>query len=299
MSAIEPLGVTVKAGTNVLVPGTPITQRNDCTSAFHIIVPHPAGLAGSRTLNIGARDGLGGRMSSNQVTLTCTPNTAVCGNGKVELGEQCDDGNHVACDGCAPTCRLERCGDGIAECGEECDDGPANGTPGGKCTSTCTEVVPALRIPGGGSSRTDCLLETSVDMQTPTLNRDGTPAKKQVCVDDDPTCDFDPTPGSCQFHVWLCFGGDDARIACAADSVASIEVRKPSPRDQGALAALRQALQQRLGAFTLPLPAGEHCTQRVNVEATTGKTAKLSLKVSDPLGARDSDSLQFKCQAPR
>ena len=62
-------------------------------------------------------------------------------------------------------------------------------------------------------------------------------------------------------------------------------MRKPSVKDQGALAALRQALLQRLGAFTLPLPAGEHCTQRVNVEATAGKTTKLSLKVSDPLGA--------------
>jgi hypothetical protein len=38
-------------------------------------------------------------------------------------------------------------------------------------------------------------------------------------------------------------------------------------------------------------------TQRVNVEATVGKTTKLSLKVSDPLGVRDSDSLQFKCVA--
>jgi hypothetical protein len=35
----------------------------------------------------------------------------------------------------------------------------------------------------------------------------------------------------------------------------------------------------------------------VNVEATAGKTTKLSLKVSDPLAARDSDSLQFKCEA--
>src|SRR5262249_24451546 len=59
----------------------------------------------------------------------------------------------------------------------------------------------------------------------------------------------------------------------------------------------RQALLQRLGAFTLPLPAGEHCTQLVNVEATVGKTTKLSLKVSDALGVRDSDSLQFKCVA--
>jgi len=31
--------------------------------------------------------------------------------------------------------------------------------------------------------------------------------------------------------------------------------------------------------------------------ATVGKTTKLSLEVSDPLGVRDSDSLQFKCVA--
>jgi hypothetical protein len=79
--------------------------------------------------------------------------------------------------------------------------------------------------------------------------------------------------------------------------VASIAVQKPSVKDQGIPAALRQAVLQRLGTLTLPLPAGERCTQRVNVEATAGKTTKLSLKVSDPLGARDSDSLQFKCAA--
>src|SRR5262249_9723926 len=67
-----------------------------------------------------------------------------------------------------------------------------------------------------------------------------------------------------------------------------------SVKDQGLPATLRQEVLQRLGALTLPLPAGEHCTERVNVEATAGKTTKLSLKGSDPLGARDSDSLQVK-----
>jgi cysteine-rich repeat protein len=295
---IAGLGLTVKAGTNILVPGVPDLLHDHCSATTGITVKHLAGLPGSKTLNIAARDGLGARMRSNQVTLTCTPNTAVCGNGKIEVGEQCDDGNQVACDGCAPTCRLERCGDGIVECGEECDDGPANGTAGSKCTATCTELVPPLRIPGGGSKRTDCLLETSIDMQTPTLKGDGTPSNKQVCVDNDPTCDFDPNPGSCQFHVWLCFGGDDARIACGADSVASIEVKKPSAKDQGSLAALRQALTQRLGEFTLPLPAGERCAKRVDVDVTAGKKdGKLSLKVSDPLGDRDTDSIKLKCAA--
>ena len=295
-TAIAALGLTVKAGTNVLISGTPDTQHDHCTADTGINVPHPAGLSAAKTLNIAARDGLGARMRSNQVTLICSPNTAVCGNGKVEVGEQCDDGNNVACDGCAPTCRLERCGDGIVECSEQCDDGPANGTPGSMCTTSCTELVPPLRIPGGGSKSTDCQLETALALQNVVLKGDGTPSNKQVCTDNDPSCDFDPASGSCRFHAWLCFGGADDRLACAADSVASIEVRKPSERDQGPAAALRQAVLARVGALTLPLPAGEQCTQHIDIDVPAGKKqATLSMRTRNPLGSKDSDSIKLKC----
>jgi cysteine-rich repeat protein len=228
------------------------------------------------------------------------PNTAVCGNGTREIGEQCDDGDQDACDGCAPTCRAETCGDGIVECSEQCDEGPANGTPGSRCTAQCTEVVPPLRSPGGGSPRTDCLLELALDMQTPVVKRDGIPSSKQECADNDPTCDFDPNPGTCRFHAWLCFGGADDRLACAADGVSEIELRKPSVKDTGALAALRQAVVQRLGTLSLPLPAGERCTARVDVDVPAGrKDGKLSLRVRNLLGSRDSDNFKFKCVVPR
>jgi len=64
-----------------------------------------------------------------------------CGNGVLDPGEQCDDGNPNACDGCSPTCHHEsgyRCGDAIlsADCGEQCDDGnPVNGD---RCENDCT-----------------------------------------------------------------------------------------------------------------------------------------------------------------
>ena len=35
------------------------------------------------------------------------PNLCCCGNGAVEPGETCDDGNHVDGDGCDFACQLE------------------------------------------------------------------------------------------------------------------------------------------------------------------------------------------------
>lgn len=48
-----------------------------------------------------------------------------CGDGVVQAGETCDDGNNRGFDGCGPTCQVEFCGDGVAQLDEECDDGDA------------------------------------------------------------------------------------------------------------------------------------------------------------------------------
>src|SRR5205085_12660879 len=137
----------------------------------------------------------------NRAALKCVPNTAVCGNGVVEIGEQCDDGNTADCDGCSAGCRVERCGDGVVQCGEQCDDGPNNGTPGDACTATRTQAPPAGPIPGGSGSRA-CIAETALAAGQLVTLKNGLPSPRQVCVDGDPACDFDPTPGSCTFHLW-------------------------------------------------------------------------------------------------
>jgi len=59
-----------------------------------------------------------------------------CGDGQTDPGEQCDDGNTVACDGCSASCQLEVCGNGTVDCGEACDDG--NVIDGDGCNATCT-----------------------------------------------------------------------------------------------------------------------------------------------------------------
>src|ERR1043165_5259434 len=57
----------------------------------------------------------------------CIP--AGCGNGVMEPGELCDDGNHFGGDHCSANCMSkEVCGDGAVDpiIGETCDKGPDN-----------------------------------------------------------------------------------------------------------------------------------------------------------------------------
>jgi len=68
------------------------------------------------------------------------PPEPVCGNGIVEEGEQCDDGDDDDHDACGNDCTLcpatePGCGNGVVEPGEECDDGNTNDSDG--CSNTC------------------------------------------------------------------------------------------------------------------------------------------------------------------
>ena len=68
----------------------------------------------------------GGRLSCGATchfdTSNCIPPASTCGNGVLNAGEQCDDGDTQSGDGCSAACDLEYyCGDGIINPGEECD----------------------------------------------------------------------------------------------------------------------------------------------------------------------------------
>ncbi|MEM1413355.1 MAG: DUF4215 domain-containing protein [Myxococcota bacterium] len=79
---------------------------------------------------------------------------ATCGNGALDPGEFCDDGNQVAGDGCTAACTVEAgfvcrttgcsmpsCGNMSVEVGESCDDG--NMTTGDGC-NLCADEIPAV-----------------------------------------------------------------------------------------------------------------------------------------------------------
>lgn len=79
--------------------------------------------------------------SSARLLSIAFPTEPVCGNGRVETGEECDDGIDVNNDETADTCRTDctnpACGDGVVdtERGETCDD--ANLENGDGCTDAC------------------------------------------------------------------------------------------------------------------------------------------------------------------
>lgn len=89
--------------------------------------PHGAGGNGAN----GASGGDGGSDGGGPGTTTITTSSVggqgggpVCGNGVVEPGEECDDGNAVDDDGCSNACEAQVfCGNGVLDPGEHCDDG--------------------------------------------------------------------------------------------------------------------------------------------------------------------------------
>ena len=64
---------------------------------------------------------------------------SVCGDGTVDAGEQCDDGNTANGDGCDSNCINEVCGNGVLQFGEECDDG--NNEDGDGCSAICQNEI--------------------------------------------------------------------------------------------------------------------------------------------------------------
>ncbi|MFO1200881.1 MAG: hypothetical protein U1E86_28340 [Burkholderiaceae bacterium] len=150
-------------------------------------------------------------MSSNLARLWCAPNTSVCGNGAIEVTEACDDGNANSCDGCSATCQVE----GLRQrrrrvqrvrptvrwrnTGQRLQR-DLHRDPAGAAHPRRRREGPRLRLRVGDVAR-----------HAAHHRHRGLPRTRLIhCTDNDPACDFDPTPGTCRFRVWGCTGGDTA-----------------------------------------------------------------------------------------
>ncbi|HYC55762.1 MAG TPA: choice-of-anchor L domain-containing protein [Candidatus Binatia bacterium] len=78
------------------------------------------------------------------------PNCWICGNGRQDPGEACDDGDIDAGDGCDPLCNTETpqlCGNETIDDGETCDDG--NTGSGDGCDGQCQIELPPAACGNG------------------------------------------------------------------------------------------------------------------------------------------------------
>jgi cysteine-rich repeat protein len=103
-------------------------------SATSASTSYTCSVGGKQTLTVKVSDGKCD--DSGTVEVNCV--ALLCGNGTLDAGEECDDGNTRAGDGCSDACTIEPiCGNSKLERGEECD--PPDGTT---CDAACKKIIP-------------------------------------------------------------------------------------------------------------------------------------------------------------
>ncbi len=126
-----------------------------------------------------------------------------CGNGRLEPGEMCDDGNVLPGDGCDAMCgREEFCGDGTVDPGEECDDG--NNLSGDGCRSDCLsdEICGNGIVDYAVGEVCDGAPTCATDCRSVMGCGDGTVTAPEEC-DDGNTASFDGCSAACTDEIGL------------------------------------------------------------------------------------------------
>ena len=116
------------------------TPPDETTGGVSATDPEPE--CGNGVLEQGEVCDDGNTVDDEECSADCSeiPTPESCGDGIVQAPEACDDGNQVDGDGCQANCTpTPVCGNGVQEPGEECDDGnDQNGGGGDTCKNDCT-----------------------------------------------------------------------------------------------------------------------------------------------------------------
>src|SRR5213594_4347118 len=212
-------------GGPALAFGTPLATGRIGPFLTAVAPPPPAGFVGNPAApqtvtgspcgqNVFGVQGPGfpaGGVQTDQFTVLIGKIAHVCGNGVVDLGEQCDDGNLVGGDCCSPTCQFEPAGQACANnpciSGSTCNGAAAcvGGTPntlpcndGNACTTadTCAGGVCVGGPPPNCVDGNVCTTDTC-DPATGCMNT----ANSSPCDDSDDCTTADTCAGG------TCVGG--------------------------------------------------------------------------------------------
>ena len=151
----------------------------------------------------------------------------------------------------------------------------------------------------------DCHVEWAITPQPPTIPPSTLPTGKISCIDNDPTCDADTTPGQCTFLVGACVNVTDPRFACTPTDAASYILKHPSAKD-AAKATKNPFGRDNMHALVteldsiIPSATGNNCSAQGRFVVPLKKgvkkgTGKISLKATDSAMATDSDTIKFEC----
>jgi len=259
---------------------------------------------------------------------TCDPATGTCSNPAKADGAPCDDGDVCTLeDSCvAGTCEgsgvLDGDADGVCDATDMCPavfdpaqaDDDRNGV-GDACE--CSTPAPGRCLPGGGSSRSDCLLE--FNPSGPVTLSGARLSSVLRCADGDPACDRDGrVDGKCTFGLSACLGNNDPRLSrCQPADVLTFEIMSPhaqrsrSPLDQANALAFEEmlaslGLEVRRGKTVIAAATGSGvqnvCSPLIELSmpapAAEGRKPirrKFRMRTQAGDGRRDADRLVLEC----
>ena len=126
----DSLPTTDPSTDSTITTGTETDTDTTDTTETTIAAP----ICGDGSVDAGESCDDGDQDNSDDCLETCE--VAFCGDGFVHEGvEACDDGNDISGDGCEPGCGFGECGDGVLGPNEACDDG--NNSNSDDCLAGC------------------------------------------------------------------------------------------------------------------------------------------------------------------
>lgn len=189
-----------RAGTNSNAGMSP--NAGDAGEAGEMAMPQ----GGSVAMGGNAGSGIAGAAAGSAGNAGSGAGAAVCGNNKVETGEECDDGNKKNGDGCSETCtnKCETCEKNLcmAELGPSFDDCFGNGALG---------VQPVPDGPGAGLTQAAVCQNLVSCARRTGCSKDFLSGPILSCL-----CGSDQTPAQCQEKAT---GPCAAEVAAAAYSL--------------------------------------------------------------------------------